>query len=707
MIRFSPPALLKSVAFSALILFIEQGSAAAANNPLNTVRAVAFYAKSAGVKTEPCSEGGENLCSIHNGDYIAYKAFDFDSGVAAFKIRLGTPRHGKLEIRLDRPAGPLMGSCEFKNTGGWQAWQDVVCNLDNSQSGVRDIYLVFSGETSGALTNVSRFVFLKSVVVPGQRLDLSSRLDVEDNEPQATASWGIPETGFNDDFSHGLENWKANGFTAGDNANGCGHCAVATGSAPCFAYTPNVYINKTDTGGEWRTMAQAALSAEIFLNSQATRAGLGFASKDGKQLVYVAMNVSDNSLEAHRRLLDGTDVVIARHPKAATDSKAANYPPEQWTLKTGVKYRLQVDWSPYSNALIAFLKDDTGAKITSFRTVIDLPAARRPLLISSGGEARFEALKFDPALDNWNYKWEWRKTPVLSKDVCNPAVWKGKDGKLYMMWRKFGADNYHGVASSSDGIQWTRVNDEVVKCTGDMNIVLDPFGNGLDYITGGGGKMDWWTTDGAGHYSAWQKSGLKVGDIFGNCRIQEIIDTKRYPQMNPVRLSGTDYRFIAYTEDWNHMPKPHTVVLLSNTLTNWVLADPNPVLPPMDTFWGEKGSAIGSAMALPDGNILISSCSCTFDGYTGASEPSNITAIADGKCPWKLLKLATLPDAPVSREGVWYQGPNFGTAFYYDKATDTLFFYGGFHDYEIGMMRVRNFLHSKSSGHAGAPSASN
>ncbi len=189
---------------------------------------------------------------------------------------------------------------------------------------------------------------------------------------------------------------------------------------------------------------------------------------------------------------------------------------------------------------------------------------------------------------------------------------------------------------------------------------------------------------------------LNVGDIFGNSRIQEIIDTKRQPAMRPVNFQGKDYRFIAYTEDWNRMPKPHTVVLLSNTLTDWVLASPDPVIPPGSNFWGEKGNAIGSAFALPDGNILISSCSCTNEGYTGAPEPSNVSAIADGKQPWKLLKLATLPDAPVSRESVWYQGPNFGTAFYYDKDQDTLFFYGGFHDYYIGMMRVRHFMHPQT-----------
>jgi hypothetical protein len=125
------------------------------------------------------------------------------------------------------------------------------------------------------------------------------------------------------------------------------------------------------------------------------------------------------------------------------------------------------------------------------------------------------------------------------------------------------------------------------------------------------------------------------------------------------------------------------------------LADPHPLIPPSGSFWGEKGNAIGSAVVLPDGNILVASCSCTFAGYTGAPEPSNVSAIVDGKEPWKVLRLGVLPDAPVSRENVWYQGPNFGTALVYDREKDTLFFYGGFHDYHVGMMRVRHFSESR------------
>jgi hypothetical protein len=649
--------------------------------------------RSPGIKTEQASIGGQTLCSIHEGDFAVYKGFDFDSGVAAFKMWYSSPRKGNVEVRLDSVTGPLMAKCPFGPTGGWKHFSNAACNVDSSESGVRDIYLVFHGDSNGALLNVCRFVFLKSVATPEQQgIELSDRLDVEDNEPQAARAWGIPEAGFRDDFAD-TKAWNTREMTA------VGHELAHTGSGTGFAYTPDVYINKTDTGGEWRTMAEASLAADLSAGSTEARPGIGFTSKEGRRSIYVLLNPASDQLEAWRQLQTGPAVLIAVHPTPSTDPdkvsrEAVNAAPRTWHIQTGVKYRLQVDWSPYSNGLIAFLYDNNENVLTSFRTVIDLPAARRPLLLASGGPARFGNVVFDPTLDGWNFKWEWKKTPILTPDVCNPAAWRGTDGKIYLMWRKFGADTYHGVVSSTDGVTFTRVTDEAIKCTGDMNVVEDPFGDGLLYITGGGAHMDWWTCDGK-DYRVWKKSGRDVGDVSGYCRIQEVIDTKRYPQLGPVTFSGTSYRFIAFTEDWNRPPKPHTGIHLSNTLTDWVLAGPNPLLPPDETFWGEKGSAIGAAFPLSDGNILVGSCSCTNAGYTGAPEPSNVTVIVDGRQPWKVLKRGTLPDAPVSRENVWYQGPNFGTTYFYDEKSDTLFYYGGFHDYHIGVMRVRNFLHLK------------
>ena len=148
----------------AIVACIAGGRLLAANNPLNTILAESFEAKSGAIKTEACSEGGTNLCSIHNGDYVLYKSYDFDSGVAAFKARVASIRSGSLEIRLDSLTGPLMGSCSFENTGGWQNWREVSCQVDNSQAGVRNMFLLFRGNASNALVNIKSFVFLKSII---------------------------------------------------------------------------------------------------------------------------------------------------------------------------------------------------------------------------------------------------------------------------------------------------------------------------------------------------------------------------------------------------------------------------------------------------------------------------------------------------------------------------------------------------------------
>jgi hypothetical protein len=677
-----------------LLLFslFHTNEAAAANNPLKPIPAEAADVRPDTVSIELCSEGGTSVCALHNGDCLVYRHYDFDSGVAGFQARIATTHKGKIEIRLDSTNGPLMGICSFDKTKSWKDWESITCKTDHSQAGVRDIFLTFRStepeqSQPDALINLAWIQFVKSIVDDPAHVILGSatRVDAADSEPQATRAWGIPENGFTENFATGYSSrWTLGGMIITSNSpDGTPFAASLDTNFHC-AFTPNAYINKTDIGGEWRTLAEGSLAADLILNTAETHAGVGFTSADGRQWIGVTLNAAGNSLEAWRQLADGPLTII----------KQFNNTNGHWQLQPNEKFRLQIDWSPYSDGLIAFLSDNQGKVLTSFRTAIDLPAARRPMVVGWGGPARFANIRFDPSLDSWNFAWQWKKAPILTHDVCNPAVWKWTDGKYYMMWRKFGRDTYHGIASSTDGVHWARLKDDVLKCTGDMNVLVNPFGDGLVYVTPGGENMPWWTSDGSNRFTAWTKSSLTLGSIFNNNRIQEIIDTKQYPQMHSVSFAGANYRFIAFTENWTDSPQPHTVILLSNTLTNWVVADPSPLIPPGTNFWGEKGNAIGSAFVLPDGNILVASCSCTFEGYTGAPEPSNVSAIVSGAQPWRVLKLGVLPDAPISRENVWYEGPNFGTAYYYDAGLDTLFFYGGFHDYHIGVMRVENFSKS-------------
>ena len=666
-------------------------SPAATRNPLFTVAGGQFQDRRGGPSVGPAGDAGPVLVHARAGNWAKYAAFDFDSGVAGFRIESATQGGtASLEVHLDRPDGPLLGRiARLPKSNAPDGYLSASCKVDNGQAGVRDVYLVFGGDAA-ATTAVQMFVFEKSLKHRGPPPDLSVRLDRPDvADRPATTAWGVPEAGLTDDFADGrMANWNAHGFTVDHGT------AVAKGDA--VAFTPRAYINPTDTGGEWRTMAQAALTADLTADDAAAKPGIGFTSTDGTRSVAVVLDVAADLIRVTRRLADGPTTTVRTQPKLAAD------PARTFHLRPGQTYRLRVAWSPYSNALMATLSDPAGKALTTVRTVVDLPAARRPMLLNAGGPARFAHVVFDPTLDGWNPRWQWLKTPALPvSDVCNPAVWKWTDGKFYMVWRKFGADTFHGVASSDDAVHWTVVTDRVMKCTGDMNVLVDPFGDGKVYCTPGGNDMPWFASDGADRFAHWEPTGKRLGNIHGFNRIQEIIDTAKHPQMKPVELNGHRYRFVAFVEDWTHAPKPHTGVMLSDTLTDWTVADPAPVLPPRDDFWGEKGSAIGSAVVLPDGDVLLASCSCTAEGYTGAAEPSNVSVVVDGRRPWVIKRLATLPDAPVSREEVWYQGPNFGTAFVYDPATDTLYYYGGFHDYSIGVMRAVGFLHGQPPAAAG------
>ena len=704
-------------------------------NPLTPIPAISADDKSPDIKTEadttpPAASAtpAEHFANVHAGDFALYRGLDFDSGVAALKATVAGPNAGSLELHLDAPTGPLLVTCPFQPTGGWEKWQDITANVDHSQAGVRDVYVLFRAAPNApastrALVNLRGFVFLKSVVTPTSGVpDLAARLDSPDaHEPQGIHAWGIPENGFKEEFcdSFWRTRWQEPGDlqpqlrlrgSTGPDAVGAPSLlsrtsaasamlrapadAETSGEKPLFTWTRDAYLNPTDIGGDWRTLAEGSLRASLAAASPASRPGVGFASKDGHQAVYAVLNPADKAVEVWRKLADGTTTLVHREPGTAHGPFSADGPPDRRPDRSDGLYTLQLDWSPYSDALIVRLVDrENGQPILDFRTVIDLPAARYPLLVNSGGPATFADLHFDPTLDDWNYHWEWYKQPILGPDVCNPAVWRGPSGSMYMLWRKFGADTFHGIAKSDDGVHWIRVNDQAIKVTGDMTVLQDPFGDGKWYASPGSANQTWWSCDGTDDFKTWTQTDKKLGDIHGHNRIQEIIDTKRYPQLHPISYEGREYRFLAYCEDWVHAPQPHSVVLLSNTLTDWVEPTPDPVMSPANDFWGEKGNAIGSAYPLPDGNILIADCACTYAGYTGAPEPTNISAIASGTEPWKLIKKAVLPDAPVSRENVWYQGPNFATAFFYDDKNDTLFLYGGFHDYKIGVMRVRHFLH--------------
>ena len=129
-------------------------------NATDILQGEAFTGQSGGVTTEACSEGGQCVTSIENGDYLAFNEVDFgDGGIQCFEARIASDANGGyIEVRLDDTAGTLIGICEIQPvTGGWQTWTSKACAVKGA-TGIHTLYLKFTGGT-GNLFNLNWFWF--------------------------------------------------------------------------------------------------------------------------------------------------------------------------------------------------------------------------------------------------------------------------------------------------------------------------------------------------------------------------------------------------------------------------------------------------------------------------------------------------------------------------------------------------------------------
>jgi hypothetical protein len=113
-------------------------------NPYVTTEAETIAWES-GIETEVCSEGGMNVTSINNGDYIKVKAVNFGTGAVSFDARVASASSGgSIELRLDSQTGTLVGTCAVSGTGGATTWATKSCTVSGA-TGIHDLFLKFTG----------------------------------------------------------------------------------------------------------------------------------------------------------------------------------------------------------------------------------------------------------------------------------------------------------------------------------------------------------------------------------------------------------------------------------------------------------------------------------------------------------------------------------------------------------------------------------
>lgn len=149
-------------------------------NPYDTTQAETICWE-VGVRTEVCSEGGLDVDSIHNGDFIKVKGVNFGSGGAkSFNARVASATSGgRIELHLDTTTGTLVGTDTVAGTGGWQTWTTKSCTVSGA-TGVHDLYFKFTGGT-GLLFNFNWWKFTSATgirIMNGKNIDQRNFLKV-------------------------------------------------------------------------------------------------------------------------------------------------------------------------------------------------------------------------------------------------------------------------------------------------------------------------------------------------------------------------------------------------------------------------------------------------------------------------------------------------------------------------------------------------
>jgi hypothetical protein len=128
-------------------------------NPFKKVEAETM-AWSEGLKTAGNSQTGVYITKIENGNYLIVRSVDFGKRVKKFEAGVASgSTGGKIEIRLNRTDGELLGTLPVNNTGGWQNWDVKSCELKKTK-GVHDLCFVFKGD-DGELFNFDWWRLIK------------------------------------------------------------------------------------------------------------------------------------------------------------------------------------------------------------------------------------------------------------------------------------------------------------------------------------------------------------------------------------------------------------------------------------------------------------------------------------------------------------------------------------------------------------------
>jgi hypothetical protein len=467
---------------------------------------------------------------------------------------------------------------------------------------------------------------------------------------------------FVDGFERGdLNDYIANGIGIGGNALSGSYCAVhqsAASQTMDYAYNPAF------------TNTQEAEASVLFsLDDAAAKAGVGFAAENGVWC-YAFVNRTSGNLTIERRA-----------PYSIFPHTEAGYARSNWTerqengfylwcadtvklpsLTQGTHYRLRFQMSnrlpSMGKPAQAILESENGSVLCSIRTFLDDVFTPHPMFIMRDGMVRVDDFSYIQ-LDRWSYNWKAYPKPLNpSWSGFNPAVWRDSAGTWWLTAR---TDNK--IRWSVDGISWSTQTAAAppvsIMDPATLGVHANPWNDGRTYLASCDGccfnpvQIFSSANPASGVWTTWaEHPGLTLspaGQKGGCGREHVFLDTKDWSTLAPIVYNGTPYRFLNIEEGdvgkggstmmkLTNDQKTFTEVECNDLYTN---ATNYPLL--QKNLWMMEclNSATSCAMAL-DGDIRV----MTFKDGMRYEKAMPLEAVLDGRQPWKVKALQTIPGFP-------------------------------------------------------------
>jgi hypothetical protein len=131
-----------------------------AYSPIQAENAVAQ--QGTGVQDTGDEGGGKNIGWVNGGDWLQFDSINFgDTAPAQMVARVASDVQNdvsRMEIRIDSPSNPPIGSLPIHNTGGWDAWRTQATDV-TAVTGVHTVFVAFASDSGDDFLNLNYFLF--------------------------------------------------------------------------------------------------------------------------------------------------------------------------------------------------------------------------------------------------------------------------------------------------------------------------------------------------------------------------------------------------------------------------------------------------------------------------------------------------------------------------------------------------------------------